>query len=165
MDKNTLTLEESITPISKEDRQQSIEEFSFLACRMIKDLYESLNVLRQDPPDKLDSHMMIFQSRLGDELTGKYHDRMFEIAFLKRLGLDECTEQLKKDVKDGKAIELGDVVIEDVYMSNVLSGNELQIGMNFMLRENFEEKERIRKEEEKELQKEKEKYNQSLLTE
>nr|DAG96635.1 MAG TPA: hypothetical protein [Herelleviridae sp.] len=165
MEKNKLTLEESIRPLTDEEKKEALEEFSNLGCKLIETLYETLNVMRQDPPNKLDSHMMLFQSRLGDELTGNYHDRMFELAFLNRLGLEECTEKLKKDVIDGKAIELGDVHIEDVYMSNVLSGNELQIGINFMLTENYEEKERIRKEEEKKLEEEKQKLNRKLLEE
>lgn len=157
MEKNTLTLEESITHISGEEKEKALQDFSDLACKLMATLYETLNLFRQDPPNKLDSHMLLFQTRLNDELTGEYHNKMFEIAFNKRLNLDEYTEKIKEDVKKGKALPLGDIVIEDFYMSNVLSGNEVQLGLNFMLRENYEEKQRIKEEEELKLKKEKEK--------
>lgn len=154
---NKLTLEESITPLTEEEKELAIKEFSETLCKMAKKLYESYNVLRQDPVDetqKLDGHLMVFQSRLNDSLTGDLHDKLFKLAFDKRLNIFEVNKQFKKDVQSGKAIDLGKVVITDTAISNILSSNELGFSISFMLQEDWEEKERIRKEEEEKLKEE-----------
>ncbi|MGI4323884.1 hypothetical protein ACR2VY_27330, partial [Klebsiella pneumoniae] len=69
LEENKLTLEESITPLSKEEKEDSIKEFSSLLCEMVNRLYKSYNVFRQDPMDetqRLDGSLMVFQSRLND---------------------------------------------------------------------------------------------------
>lgn len=155
---NKLTLEESITPLTKEEKEDAIKEFSRILCEMTNKLYSTYNVLRQDPVDetqKLDGHLMVFQSRLGDSLTGDLHDKLFRLAFDKRLNIFEVNKQYKKDVQDNKAIALGNVVVTDTAISNILSSNELGFSISFMLKEDWEEKERIRKEEEEKLNKEK----------
>lgn len=154
LEENNLTLEESITPLSKEEKEDSIKEFSSLLCEMVNRLYKSYNVFRQDPMDetqRLDGSLMVFQSRLNDPLTGDLHDKMYKLAFSKRIDIFEANKQFRKDVELGKAIELGDVAIIDTALSNILSGNEFQGSISFMLRKDFEEKERIRKEEEEKL--------------
>lgn len=151
---NTLTLEESITPIKEEEKKEYIKEFSELACEMFKRLYENYNVFRQDPMDetqRLDGSLMVFQSRLNDPLTGDLHEKMFKLAFDKRINIFEANKQFKKDIVEGKSVELGEVAITDTALSNILSGNEFKGSISFMLKKDFDEKERIRKEEEEKL--------------
>lgn len=148
---NTLTLEESITPKSEEVRAEKVKEFSQELCNMVRDLYTTYNFFRQDPVDEKDGHMMVFSSRLGDEITGAYHERMFKLAFDNSLTIFETNKQFKKDVEEGKAIELGDVVIIETAHQNVLTGNEFNLSITFMLKEVYEEKKRIEKEEEEKL--------------
>lgn len=151
---NNLTLEESITPINKEEKEQDIKKFSSLVCEMINKLYKNYNVLRQDPIDdtqRLDGSLMVFQSRLNDPLTGDIHEEMFKLAFDRRINIFEANKQFKKDVAEGKAIELGNVVIDDTALSNILSGNEFNVSITFMLQEDYDEKKRIEAEEEEKL--------------
>lgn len=148
---NTLTLEQSITPKKEEERNEKIKEFSTELCNIVKDLYKTYNFFRQDPVDSKDGHMMVFSSRLGDEITGKYHEKLFKLAFDNSLTIFETNKQFKEDIENGKALELGDVVITDTAHQNVLTGNELNISITFMLREHYEEKKRIEKEEEEKL--------------
>ncbi|WRW34677.1 hypothetical protein CF5_0079 [Staphylococcus phage CF5] len=154
MEENTLTLEESITPLSKEEKENDMKEFSSLVCEMVNRLYKSYNLFRQDPVDdtqKLDGSLMVFQSRLNDPLTGDLHEKIFKLVFDKRINVFEANKQFREDVREGKAIELGDVAIIDTAMSNVLSGNEFNISITFMLRKDYEEKQRIEQEEKEKL--------------
>lgn len=154
MEENTLTLEESITPLSKEEKENDMKEFSSLVCEMVNRLYKSYNLFRQDPVDdtqKLDGSLMVFQSRLNDPLTGDLHEKIFKLVFDKRINVFEANKQFREDVREGKAIELGDVAIVDTAMSNVLSGNEFNISITFMLRKDYEEKQRIEQEEKEKL--------------
>jgi hypothetical protein len=154
MEENTLTLEESITPLSKEEKENDMKEFSSLVCEMVNRLYKSYNLFRQDPVDdtqKLDGSLMVFQSRLNDPLTGDLHEKIFKLVFDKRINVFEANKQFREDVREGKAIELGDVAIIDTAMSNVLSGNEFNISITFMLKKDYEEKQRIEQEEKEKL--------------
>lgn len=148
---NVLTLEESISKKSEEEKEGKIKEFSLELCKMVRDLYKTYNFFRQDPIDESDGHMMVFSSRLGDELTGEYHEKMFKIAFDNSLTIFETNKQFKKDLEEGKAFPLGDVVITDTAHQNVLTGNEFNVSITFMLKETYEEKQRIEKEEEEKL--------------
>lgn len=154
MEENTLTLEESITPLSKEEKENDMKEFSSLVCEMVNRLYKSYNLFRQDPVDdtqKLDGSLMVFQSRLNDPLTGDLHEKIFKLVFDKRINVFEANKQFREDVREGKAIKLGDVAITDTAMSNVLSGNEFNISITFMLKKDYEEKQRIEQEEKEKL--------------
>ncbi|UXE02792.1 hypothetical protein Koombakaat1_00002 [Staphylococcus phage Koomba-kaat_1] len=155
-DNNTKTLEELITPISTEEKEDKIKEFSKTLCEMISKLYESYNVLRQDPIDetqRLDGSLMVFQSRLDDILTGDAHQKLFKLAFDYNINIFEANKQFKKDVQNGKSIKLGDVVVTDTALSNVLSSNELNVSITFMLSKDYEEKKRIEAEEKEKLDK------------
>lgn len=156
MEENTLTLEESITPLSKEEKENDMKEFSSLVCEMVNRLYKSYNLFRQDPVDdtqKLDGSLMVFQSRLNDPLTGDLHEKIFKLVFDKRINVFEANKQFREDVREGKAIKLGDVAIVDTAMSDVLSGNEFKISITFMLKKDYEEKQRIEQEEKEKLDK------------
>ncbi|QYC52055.1 hypothetical protein RP15_gp004 [Staphylococcus phage vB_Sau-RP15] len=155
-DNNTKTLEELITPISTKEKENKVKEFSKTLCEMISKLYESYNVLRQDPIDetqRLDGSLMVFQSRLDDTLTGEEHQKLFKLAFDYNINIFEANKQFKKDVQNGNSIKLGDVVVTDTALSNVLSSNELNVSITFMLSKDYEEKKRIEEEEKEKLDK------------
>nr|DAN11201.1 MAG TPA: hypothetical protein [Herelleviridae sp.] len=149
---NKLTLEESIKPLSEGENKKAVEEFSKLACQMVERLYATYNLLRQDPVRELDDHLMVFQSRLGDELTGDIHDRMFKLAFDKRVDFFEANKQFREDVKKGKAIKLGKVEITDTALTNILASNEFKLSISFMDKDKYEERKKIEKEEEEKLE-------------
>lgn len=144
---NNLTLEQSITKKTEEQIKEHVESFSEKLCDMTRTLYKSYNLLRQDPINKLDGHMMVFQSRLGDPLTGDVHGELFKIAFDNNLDIFSINKKFREDVEAGKAIELGDVVIIDTAISHILMSNELKFSISFMLREDYEEKKKLEEEE------------------
>src|SRR5699024_11030077 len=84
----------------KEEKEDSIKEFSSLLCEMVNRLYKSYNVFRQDPMDetqRLDGSLMVFQSRLNDPLTGDLHDKMYKLRSEERRVGKEC---IYKGIRD-----------------------------------------------------------------
>jgi len=143
METNNLTLEEAIRKKTDEEIDKAVSEFSSLLCDMTAVLYKTYNFLRQDPIKSTDGHLMVFQSRLGDELTGEFHAKMFKLAVDNNLDIFRINKQFRKDVESGKAIELGRVVITDTALSNILTSNELKFSLTFMREEDYEEKQRM----------------------
>lgn len=151
---NTKTLEQLVNGVTKEEKDKAIDEFTNLLSKVTKRLYKSYQVLRLDPQTKeqrLYPHRLIFQSHISDELTSEEHNKMFKLAFDNNLTVFEINPVFRNKVKDGKVLELGNAVVTETSLGNILEGNTLSFSIEFMSKDNYEEKKQKEKEAEKRL--------------
>lgn len=146
---NERTLEELINGVSEDQKEKAIEKYVELLATVAHNLYSSYQVLRQDPQTKeqrLHGHSLFFQSHIADPITKDEHQEMFRLAFDNNLNIYELNKAFRAKAESGEVLPLGDVVIADTALGNILDGSELPFTITFMLTEDFEEKERKMKE-------------------
>ena len=153
---NTRTLRELVDGVSKEQKEIAIDKFTDLLSSIAKSLYRQYQVLRQDPQSddqRFFGHQLLFQSHVTDRLTRNEYQQMYKLAFDNNLNVYEINPVFREKVRKGKVLELGDVVITDTALGNILDGQTFSFSISFMPIETYKEMKEKEKEAEEKINK------------
>lgn len=153
--KNDLTLEESIAKPTEEELKEGREKATAILSNLISELYSNYEFRRHDPNegDNTSSNGLVMRiSGVNEERVNKLLN-LFTIYFRYKLDEKEVSEELKKELEQGKVIPTGNVVITGVNVSSPLRKADVDIIIEFMTEERSNRIERAKEKQREKLAK------------
>lgn len=153
MEKNDLTLEESISKISSEESKVGIDKAVEILSDLISEMYANYEFRRHDPyeGDNTSSYGLVMR------ITGANVDRLeklldlFVVYFRYRLDEFEVAKAVKENIEKGLCLPTGNVVITGVNISSPLRKPDVDVIIEFMTKEQYDKIEKVKEKQRKKI--------------